>query len=131
MLRESDLRKADAQGVPIKLGNGEEWIFPRPRVGLAYEIVEGRYQISEKISRSFGAEYDQLVDGFLESGDGADFLNKRLALAVDLLKRNYGILPEDVPVLLPVWFGDEENQAMWTAIVDVALGRGPKPTPVG
>ena len=118
--------------MPIKLGDGNEWLFPKPKVGLSAEVApDGRLRFADKKSRSFGPAYDELVDAFLESEDGVTEAEALLALAVDLLKRNYDLTPAEFAALLPRWFDDDENKEMWAEIANVALGKSPKPTPVG
>ena len=130
--REARWRKPGAKGVKILLADGDEWIFAKPRVGLNATIdQDGRLTYAEKTVRSFGPDYDKLVDEFLEAVDGISEAEALLALAVDLLSRNYDLTPGELLPLLPRWFDDPENAAMWAAIGDVALGKAPKPIPVG
>jgi hypothetical protein len=130
--REKRWRKPEASGIPITLADGEAWLFPRPKVGLSALVDStGRPRFAQKSTRSFGADYDALVDAFIEADDGVNEAEALLALAVDLLGRNYDLAPSELVTLLPRWFDDDANQEMWRAIADAALGRAPKPTPVG
>lgn len=132
MIDEASRRRPGASGVPVMLGDGKEWLLPRPVLGFAPEFGEdGSVRFGEKPVRSFGPAYDALVDAFVETDDGVAEANALLALAVDLLRRNYTVSPADLVVLLPRWFGDEANAEMWREIAGVALGRAPKPTPAG
>jgi hypothetical protein len=124
-------REGFREGVPIALADGQAWHFPRP-VLTFYPTFEGGGKPTFSDSRhTFGPKYDDLVEGFLASEDGYEEANGLLALAVDLLARNYDLRPEDFRALLPRMVGDLDNDVMWGAIADVALGRAPKPTAGG
>jgi hypothetical protein len=133
--RERSARRPDfAGGECVKLGDGVGWFLPKPRVGFLPESDGAAgVRLGTKARRSFGRAYDDLVDAYIEADDGQAELSALLALAVDLLIRNYdGLTADEFAELLPRWVGDEANDEMWKAIADVALGRaGPKATPVG
>lgn len=124
-------RDTFAGGVPVVLGDGQPWHLPKPKVGLAHEVGPDGTLRFGKTRRSFGEAYDALLDVYLEAEDGPTEINALLALAVDLLARNYDLGGDDFRDLLPRWLDDEPNTEMWTAIADVAVGRSPKPIPVG
>lgn len=131
-LDEAALRRPEfVEGEPIVLADGQEWTFPKPVLEL-YPIPgpDGRLRF-EGLRRSFGEDYDRKIDAFADSPP-AESLNALLDLAVDLLDRNYTLQPADYGVLLCWRPGDEDNEAMWHAITEVAMGRdAPKAGAVG
>lgn len=133
---EPSLRRPDfAGGVPIMLSDGRAWTFPRPEMSDLYfrPGPDGKPALAAGLT--FGPEYEELVEEYLAADDGAAELKALAALAMDLLSRNYALGPADFRALLRVRRagdpGEAENRAMWEAIADVALGRGPKPMPIG
>ena len=132
-MRESDCRRpAFADGVPIVLADGQPWTFPRPLLGLFPERGDdGALRFGEKARFNFGRDYDGLVDELLAADDGKAEATALLQLAADLLSRNYAVPADGLCSLLPRLIGCDRNAEMWREIADVALGRGPKPTPVG
>lgn len=125
-------RSTFVAGVPIVLGDGQAWHLPRPTLGFFPDVDDaGKIRFGDKMGFQFGADYDALVDALAESEDGLGEANALLALAVNLLLRNYSLTFDDFRVLLPRFPGDPENAEMWKAIAALAVGSGPKPTPVG
>jgi hypothetical protein len=124
-------RDTFAGGIPVVLGDGQTWVLAKPKVGAFPEVDASGNVCLGRIRRSFGPEYDALLDSYLECTEAADEIVALMALALDLLRRNYDLPTADLITLVPRWFDEEENTEMWRAIADVALGRSPKPTPVG
>lgn len=125
-------RDGFTRGVAIELADGQAWHFPRPLLGLLPEEADdGSVRFGERARCVFGAAYDALVDAFLEADDGRAEVDALLALAVDLLRRNYDLPAGALRALLPRVPDLDSNTRMWRAIADLALGRAPKPTPVG
>jgi len=121
-----------AGGVPVVLGDGQEWSLPRPRIGFYPGVGEdGSLRFGEQPESVFGRDYDALLDAYVEAEDGSAAIRSLLSLAVDLLRRNYDLPPADLRTLLPRFYDDDGNTEMWRAVADVAVGRSPKPTPVG
>lgn len=131
-LDEAALRRPEfAHGEPIVLADGQSWYFPRPLLEL-YPVPgpDGTLRF-DGTRRNFGEDFDRKLDTFVEA-QGVDELNAMLDLAVDLLGRNYALQPADYGTLLPWRPRDEDNAAMWQAIVNAALGRdAPKPSAGG
>jgi hypothetical protein len=131
-LNEQAQRRAEfAGGVPVQLGDGQEWTLPKPGLLLRPEFGPDGRPTFGKARPSWGEDYEAKVDAFLEATDGYDQIVALLVLAVDLLMRNYSLDDGAIGQLLPRILGDEANDAMWEAVRDVALGVGPKATPAG
>lgn len=122
----------DARGAAVVLADGQTWTLPKPLLGLFPEVgADGTPRFGVQPRFHFGARYDALIDAFAESDDGVAEANALLALALDLLGRNYDLAGLDLGALLPRLFHDDRNAEMWRAIAEAALGKAPKPTPVG
>jgi hypothetical protein len=128
--------------VAIVLGDGQLWQLPKPTMRADGWTVEFRPVVNadgtlsfdsghKRFEPDFGPDYEQKLEAFMRADGGADEANALLALAWELLSRNYALAPADLGRLLPLRPNDETNNAMWQAIVDVALGRAPKLTASG
>lgn len=74
-------------GLPIELGDGQEWAFPGPR-----ELFDDNGQ--------FTPELLSLLEGIGEARDDSERLLGELALAIHLLSLNYELEPVDYTRLL-------------------------------
>lgn len=129
-IAESERRREGFRGgVPIALADGQPWHFPRPIIDLvpafdaAGEVVD--------LGGRFAEDYEAKLEAFYEAADATARIRALMALAVDLLRRNYDLTPEELRGLLRYRVGDPENTARWRAIGDVAQGNGPKRSPAG
>lgn len=121
------------EGTPIVLCDKQTWIFPAPRLGnfRFRRTVDCR----TLMARSFvwGDGYNALVDTYVDAEPGIPEAVAVFELAYYLLQINYRITFGDAAAIL-LRAEDEapaqeqaENKAMWDAILEVALGRVPKP----
>jgi hypothetical protein len=132
VIDEKTLRRSEfAEGVKIRLCDGQEWVFPKPRIGLVPSRAGSAIAFGDRFRYSFGDPYNALVDKLIEAEGIVGTFSAKLDLATDLLQRNYSISDDLWPSLLPFWPEDPDNMQMWEAITEVALGKSPKPSPVG
>lgn len=126
-LDESALRtESFTEGVKIKLGDGQEWWFPKPVTEFRLSFEEGN-RAQYALSRStYGLEYWSLFDEFAEAEEAIDQASALANLAVYLLRRNYDLSNDDLMTLLPYIIEDSETMGMWREIADVAMGNGKK-----
>jgi len=124
-------RRPDFQGGrPIVLADGQEWSFPCPTIEFApRRQADGSVKVT--LSTAYGAEFDRLVDAVSGEKTMGEEAQALFSLAIDLLDRNYALSPDQLFVLLRY-----PQDGMWSEtalgqIFDVAVGRGPKPTPAG
>ena len=138
MLDEHALRRPDyTPGAAIKLCDGQTWHFPHALIEYLPRLDSaGKVELCR--GTSFGADYDALADALSEADDAGEQMTALMALAIDLLWRNYALSFEQTAKLLRYKIGEspeaEANRAMWAAISAVALGRSndaPKPAAVG
>jgi hypothetical protein len=128
MLDERALRRADfAGGVPVALCDGQEWTFPEPRVEFLYDPGPEGY----KPSVSFGEAFEAKLQAYRAAESGPDVIRTELAIAWDLLTRNYDLTPEQFGELVRLRLDDPVNRLMREAILDVAYGNSPKASPAG
>lgn len=130
MFDERELRRPEwVEGVWIALGNGQSWSFPRPTLTL-YPALRADGSVAFDDARaSMDAAYDAKVEAFIEAD--SNVLSCLLALAVDLLARNYTTGISHYRTLFPYRPGDAANAEMWSEISDLAMGRAPKLTAGG
>jgi hypothetical protein len=93
MLDELALRRPDfLGGIPIRLADGQTWMFPvpvRPNADPVGSLAE-----TESVIALFGPEYLHTLRAVMEAQDEAERMMAELALAIDLLSRNYRLSPE-------------------------------------
>jgi len=130
MLDETVLRKPGfTDGHKVRLADGQEWVFPRPRIRLKPKIVDGRVEIGGE--PSFGPEYDDQLDvlfGAVEVDD-VERLRVKFEMAVRLLSANYELKPEDYAELIVLEPGEPASMERWEQLSNVLLGMAPKPLP--
>ncbi len=140
---EQDLRKDGwVEGEWITLGDDQAWCLPKPVVFKAATRFKRRIEVGDGGAARLGMAipidsdpYFGMLARLLISED-VDYLNVLLNLAATLLKFNYNIDDDAIGDML--YFEHDEagnqtvaNRDMWSKIRDVAMGVGPKPTPVG
>lgn len=134
MLDEQALRKPGfTEGRAIKLADGQEWMFPKPRFRF-YPVVGQDGTVTVEGGSTYGSDHDKLIDALAGGEEVEDFERLRLQFsgAVSLLSRNYSLAPEDYSSILCLDTEDEASGEMWTAINRVMLGlpaedESPKP----
>lgn len=134
MLDEKALRRSTFQvdSVPVVLADGQEWKIPRPYVEL-FPRFEGGRLITVGEGTHFGEEFDGLMktlaDGAVEDS-GVKFADY-FPVAAFLLRWNYDLTDDALMLLLRHRLGDESSVERMGAVLDVALGRGPKASAAG
>lgn len=124
--------------VPIRLCDGQEWYFPVPPGEFFPVTLDG----DMACGGGLGPEYDRKLEALgdvsrrlAEAGDGvaevdyAAFNKALMALAIDLLRRNYDLDIGQVGTLLRYRPRDPATQEMWQAIARVAKGLADPPKP--
>lgn len=137
MKLESECRRPEfTEGCKVKLGDGQEWTFPKPVLRLVPVRREaGGFEMrgTPPFGPDYQAKLDRYVDSDADTEDAAvESFCLRVELAVDLLSRNYVLTDEDVQDLFYIASGGtEETTEMWKEIENAVLGRAPKPSAVG
>jgi hypothetical protein len=130
MLDEKTLRKPGfTEGYRVTLADGQEWVFPRPRIRLKPKIVDGKVEIGG--GPSFGPECDEHLDvlfGAVEV-DPVERLRVKFEMAVKLLSANYDLKSEDCAELIVLEPGEPASEERWEQLSNVMLGIAPKPSP--
>jgi len=130
MLDEQVLRKPGfTDGRKVRLADGQEWVFPRPRIRLKPKVVDGKVEIGG--GPSFGPEYDEQLDvlfGAVEV-DPVERLRVKFEMAVRLLSANYDLKPEEYAELIVLEPGEPASEECWEQLSEVLLGVAPKRLP--
>ena len=131
-LDERTLRKAEfSEGYKVKLADGQEWTFPKPRLRFRPWIdLDGRVKVSG--GPSFGPEYDGSLDvlfGVVEA-EPIERLRVKFEMAVRLLQANYELTAAALAELLVLEPGDEGSNTCWDQLTSAIMGIGPKRSPV-
>jgi hypothetical protein len=134
---EQALRKPGwEEGTWIRLGDGQEWCFPKPWLRcFPAKGEDGRIYAAAR--ETFGEDYEDLFDTLLEAAEPYDQVSIQIEIAGMLLARNYELQNRHLRRLLPLEFNPalpngEAMVAMWDAIKRVLLGyQPPKPSADG
>ena len=130
MLDEKALRRPTfAEGSRVKLADGQEWTFPKPRIRFKPRVVDGRVEIDG--GATFGPEFDEKLEMLFGLGEieGVERLRLQFEVAVRLLSTNYDLPRGAVGDLLVLEAGDPASEERWESITNVMLGISPKPSP--
>jgi len=131
-LDEAALRRPEfTEGHRIKLGDGQEWTFPKPRIRF-FPVRDKSGGIDVGMKADFGEAHRETLAALMDrTGDdieaGVERFRLRLELAVGLLTQNYDLDDAALQTLLAMDFDDPALVEMWTKLGDVLQGRSPKP----
>jgi hypothetical protein len=129
MLDEKSLRRPGfSEGYKVKLADGQEWTFPKPRIQFRPQLgPDGRVEVGG--GPSFGPEYDHEFDvlfGVVEV-DALERLRVKFEMLVRLLTANYRLSADEVAELLVLEPGNDASDQLWDELSNVLMGIAPKP----
>lgn len=129
MLDERDHRREGIdidRSVPVRMGDGGEWLLPKPWVEV-HPIFDGGRPVDRWLVFTYGPELDGLIRAIAEAEDGSMRILAAVGLGAHLLLRNYDLSDDQLAEVLVFRCHDPESESMVRAILDVATGRtGPK-----
>ena len=129
-LDEKSVRKPGfVEGSKVTLADGQEWMFPKPKLRFKPTIIDGRVEIGG--GPSFGPEFDDKLDilfGVTDS-DPSERLRIKFELAVKLLAANYDLQPDDFAELIVLEPGDPASDERWEQLSNALMGIAPKRLP--
>ena len=111
MLDERALRKPGFKdGVRVKLADGQERSFPKPRLIFKPKITDGKIDFDG--GPTSGAESDENMDVLFGLREAAVLERPRVKfeMAVRLLSTNYDLKPEDFSGLIVLEPGDPDSE---------------------
>lgn len=95
-------------GIPVRLPDGQVWIFPDPPESSAFDL-EG-----------FGPDYPEVLKAIEEAEDSPERRRGELVLAVALLDRNYDLRADQLRSLLDYPSDGEETRRLQQAFAGLA-----------
>src|SRR6202041_2391368 len=102
MLDEKALRTPEFRdGTAVKLADGQEWTFPRPRFRVfPVEAPDG--EIGPGYRPTYGSAFDRMMEVFfgVASCTTDQLFDMRFKGSTDLLRRNYSLTTADLGTLL-------------------------------
>jgi hypothetical protein len=124
--RRPDVFRDVPEAEPVLLCDSQIWLIPKPLVEF-FPLAGGQVGAVH----TFGPDFEALVRAVDDTAAAEPFDQiahwaALFALAIDLLGRNYDLDDEALAVLLRWRPGDDDNRAMWEAIVNLANGIAPK-----
>lgn len=136
MLDEKALRSpVFTSGVPIRLCDGQDWMFPVPRVRF---VIDDANEDGFDTAYAFDGEpsigHKAALDALDSASGGVAIVRATFLIAKSLLMRNYILTPSQLASLVQLSYGENaepELVDMKDAIMGVAYGRTPKPADVG
>lgn len=129
-LDEKALRKPGfSDGTRVTLADGQEWVFPKPKIRFKPKIVDGKVEIGG--GPSFGPEFDDKLDVLfgVAQAEPAERLRVKFEVAVRLLEANYNLQPEHFAELIVLEPGDAVSDRRWEQLCNAIMGIAPKPSP--
>jgi len=130
-LDERSLRKPTfSDGYPVRLADGQDWTFPKPRIRFRPKIrPDGRVEVGG--GPSFGPEYDAMLDTLfgVTEAEPVEQLRVKFEMAVRLLSANYELTAEQLGELIVLEPGDETSDERWEQLSRVLMGIAPKLSP--
>lgn len=105
----------------IRLDDGREWAFPRPRLGLVLARDDGEGLAFR--SKVADARFADLYDRYFAAA-GADALRSLVELAARMLMANYNLAEPEAFSLLAYYPGDPESEAMLMRLRRHVMGLG-------
>lgn len=147
MLDEAALRRPDAlleTSVPVRLGDGGDWLIPKPRIHYKPVGNELGYEITmmlggEGFDGEFGRRYRAFEDARRRAndpdaaeGERDRFYDRlpglRLGIYRAMLDRNYTLDDDQAQLLLTLELNGDADRELWM----LATGQsGPKPSTAG
>lgn len=129
-LDEVALRKSTwVEGNRVRLGDNQEWSFPRPRIRFMPRAGEdGRITTAIAAAPGLGAEFERWFDVLMgvTDADALEEWNAKFGAAAKLLMQNYDLAVADLAELLYWESGDDESDARWVEIERAIRGVRPK-----
>jgi len=131
MLDERALRRPTfSEGYPVRLADGQEWVFPKPRIRFRPRVGgDGRVEVAG--GAGFGPEFDSSIDvlyGVVEA-EGIEQLRIKFEMAIRLLRANYELTDAEIGGLVVYEPADPAAVERWQELERVLLGMPPKPSP--
>lgn len=112
----------------VVLADGQEWFLPKPRVRLS---PSGEQTFKITLNVKGVDKYGVYLAALEKSETGSETVAAELAVARSLLVRNYELADAQIERLMQFSYmdggEDPEGEALREAVMNVALGRGPKP----
>ena len=134
-LDEAALRRPEfTEGSKVRLGDGQEWTFPRPVLRLIpVRKPDGRIGVGEP--PPYGEDYQRelidLLNGCDDTPEGRyRYVEAAMQLAAKLLLMNYDLTFDQLSELL-YYDLEGSTREMWEAIDQVIVGQAPKRQAVG
>lgn len=132
-LDESAARRGDwSPGVAIRMADGQEWHFRRPKVKFKVQVGPDGKPLARRFSADAGRYYLDIMEEIARSPDDEAAFGTIVALTLASLRLNYDVPDEAVGDLYEYDKDDPDSRAMWEALYLLAVGQSPDPpSPVG
>src|SRR5262249_19318700 len=110
-----------ANSVPVRLADGQQWLFPRPVLELRPAFRDGQ-AVSTYPVRAYDPEIEELVDAVGKCEDNAALLCGAATLAAWLLTENYDLADDELDGLLRIRPSEPDSWAWVGEVFAVATG---------
>ena len=127
MLIEMAFRRPEfCGGQLVKMADGTSWYVPQPKIDLDPSRLGTKEDFEAGPRTLFGFEFDRLVDACNAAGTDAEMARALMALAIDLMGRNYDLSPDQYGSLLRFVADPDDGNESLLAIYRIATGQGPR-----
>jgi hypothetical protein len=115
-----------ASSVPVRLADGQEWLFPKPWLQVQAVFHEGK-AVDAIAGLTYGPELQDLIRLVAECEDNLALCSAAATLGSHILRHNYDLADQDLDQLFAFRVGDPSSWDWVPAILHVARGEhGPK-----
>jgi hypothetical protein len=108
--------------VPVKLADGQEWLFPKPFLQIHASFAGGKPAGNYPVITA-GPELDELVEAMASCEDAAAQLSAAATLGAYLLLRNYDLEDRELDQLFAFRPGDPPSWDWAQRILEVGAGQ--------
>lgn len=121
------------EGVPIVLGDGAAWHFPKPKLRFIPAADDQGELHLKSDGFTLGREIDPYLDRVMEADTDVEIIEAAMMMGYYALRQNYLIELGELGKLL-FYIHDDDNLEMWKQLVGFVRGdaqEGPKVSAVG
>ncbi|SRR5579883_2461142 len=125
MLNEITKRRPEcdpANSVPIRMADGQEWLFPKPWLQIHASFRGGKAERHYPVVTA-GPELDELVAAISRCEDNAALLSGAATLGAHLLCRNYDLDDRELDLLFAFRPSDPDSWEWAREVIGVATGQ--------
>jgi hypothetical protein len=108
--------------VPVKLADGQEWLFPKPWIQIHASFADGNASSHYPVVTA-GPELDELVEAMSQCEDAMAQLSGAATMGAYLLLRQYDLTDRELDQLFAFRLTDPSSWDWAKGVIGVATGQ--------